>query len=134
MKKILFLCTHNSARSQLAEGLANHLFPHTVRAYSAGTEATRVDPYAVSVMSEINIDITKQYSKTIDAFKGEIFDLVVTVCDNAQKACPFFPGAKQTMHKAFKDPSAVQGSNEQKLAAFRAVREEILFWLKALFS
>jgi len=134
MKNILFLCTHNSARSQLAEALTNHFFKDTIRAYSAGTEATRVNPFAVTVLQERGVDTSVLYSKKVDEFRGKAFDLVVTVCDNAQKNCPFFPGAKNVIHRPFSDPSAIQGTDEEKLAAFRASREEIFAWLKELFS
>jgi arsenate reductase len=127
-KNILFICTHNSARSQLAEGLVNHYFKDTWEANSAGTTATSVNPFAVQAMAEIGIDISQHASKTIDVFKNEEFDVVVTVCDSARETCPFFPG-KQVVHKSFADPSSVEGSDEEKLAAFCRTRDELKGWL-----
>lgn len=128
-KTILFLCTHNSARSQLAEGLTNHYFSDKWAAQSAGTEATIVKPWAIEAMKKDGIDISKHYSKTVDEFKGQEFDIVVTVCDSAKEACPFFPG-KKVIHHSFEDPSNVQGDDEAKVQAFCATREEIKEWLQ----
>ena len=93
-KKILFICTHNSARSQIAEGLMNHYFKDTWEAKSAGTVATFVKPFAIKALAEIDIDISQHTSKTIDTFQGDVFDVVVTVCNRAKETCPFFPGKK----------------------------------------
>lgn len=125
---ILFICTHNSARSQLAEGLVNHYFGDTWEAKSAGTEQTIVKPFAIKAMAEAGIDISHHTSKTIDAFKGQQFDVVVTVCDSAKETCPFFPG-KKVVHHSFVDPSNVEGSDDEKLAAFCTTRDEIKGWL-----
>lgn len=125
---ILFICTHNSARSQLAEGLVNHYFGDAWEASSAGTEQTFVKPFAVKAMAEAGIDISHHSSKTIDAFQGKAFDVVVTVCDSARETCPFFPG-KKVVHQSFVDPSNAQGSDADKLAAFWATRDEIKAWL-----
>ena len=132
-KTVLFICTHNSARSQMAEGLVNFFFNTDYEAFSAGTMGTKVNQYAVRVMEEIGIDIRGQYSKSIQVFKDVKFDLIVTVCDNAKESCPFFPG-KNIIHRSFKDPAAVQGSDGDKLKAFRDVRDEIFKWLKEEFS
>jgi len=129
-KKILFICTHNSARSQIAEGLVNSLFHNKFEAYSAGIEIAEVRPEAVQVMKEIGIDISQHYSKLIKTFYGTQFDLVVTVCDNARMLCPVFPGAKNMIHKSFNDPSSVTGSEEEKLNVFRTVRDQIKTWLE----
>jgi len=129
-KKILFICTHNSARSQMAEGLANSLFNDKLEAYSAGTEVAFVRPQAIEVMNEIGIDISNHRSKHIKEFYGTKFDLAITVCDNAQKICPVFPGAKQNIHKSFLDPSTAIGTEEQKLHVFREVRDQIRRWLE----
>ena len=129
---ILFICTHNSARSQMAEGLVKGFFSDDYDAYSAGTMATRVNPYAVRVMDEVGIDITGHYSKSIGEFKAKNFDHVVTVCDKARESCPFFPG-KNITHRSFKDPASVKGSEKDKLEAFRNVRDEIYSWLKEEF-
>ena len=127
-KKILFICTHNSARSQLAEGLVNHFFRDTWEAESAGTVATVVKPFAIKAMAEIGVDISHHTSKTIDVFQGQVFDVVVTVCDNAKETCPFFPGRK-VIHHSFRDPSNVEGTDEEKLKAFCQTRDEIKEWL-----
>lgn len=132
-KKVLFICTHNSARSQMAEGMVNALFSDVFEAYSAGTEPSEVNPLAIRVMSEINIDISSFQSKGVDKFIGQTFDYVVTVCDSAKETCPFFPGG-QTLHQSFKDPAAAQGETEEILAVFRTVRDEIMLWLKDFVS
>jgi arsenate reductase len=123
--RVLFLCTHNSARSQMAEGLLRHLAGDRFEAYSAGTEATHVRPLAVRAMDEIGIDISGQESKTLNRYLGEPFDYVITVCDEANEACPFFPGAKNRLHWSFEDPAQATGSEEERLAVFRRVRDEI---------
>jgi len=129
-KKVLFLCTHNSARSQMAEGLLRGLCS-SYEAYSAGVSPTQVDPDAIAAMAEIGIDISGQRSKGIDEIKGIRFDAVVTVCDSAKEACPFFPGAKEQIHRSFDDPAAYEG--EARLAAFRRVRDEIKDWIDESF-
>jgi arsenate reductase (thioredoxin) len=126
---ILFICTHNSARSQIAEGLVNHYFGERWEASSAGIIATFVKPFAIKALAEIGIDISQHTSKTIAAFQGQEFDVVVTVCDSARETCPFFPG-KKVIHKSFADPSNVEGTNEEKLAAFCRTRDEIKAWLR----
>ncbi len=127
---VLFICTHNSARSQMAEGLVNALYADRLSAVSGGTEATRVHPAAVKAMAEIDIDISGHRSKSIDEFIDRKFDIVVTVCDNAAKDCPFFPGAKDTIHHAFEDPAACSGTEEEVLACFRRSRDEIRRWIE----
>jgi len=127
--KVLFVCTHNSARSQMAEALANHYFGDFVEAYSAGSESTFVKPHAIKVIEELGIDMSKHFSKTVFYFENEKFDYVITVCDNAKETCPFFPGAKNYIHKSFVDPSNVSGSEEEKLLSFRKSRDEIKKWL-----
>ena len=123
--RVLFLCTHNSARSQMAEGLLRHLAGDRFEAMSAGTEATRVRPEAISVMAEIGVDISSQESKTLERYLGEPFDYVITVCDDANEACPFFPGTQSRLHWSFEDPSKAEGSEEERLAVFRRVRDGI---------
>ncbi len=123
--RVLFLCTHNSARSQMAEGLLRHLAGDRFEAMSAGTEATHVRPLAVRAMDEIGVDISGQESKTLERYLGEPFDYVITVCDDANEACPVFPGAKNRLHWSFEDPSRAEGSEEERLAVFRAVRDRI---------
>ncbi len=130
---VLFICTHNSCRSQMAEGFLNSMFGRRYKGFSAGLEKTRVNPYAVEVMKEIGIDLSRHSSKTLDEFSGEEFDIVVTVCDNAEENCPFFPG-KKVIHKSFKDPSKFEGSIEDTLEVFRKTRDEIKNWLLEYFS
>ena len=123
--RVLFLCTHNSARSQMAEGLLRYLAGDRFEAYSAGTEATYVRPLAIRAMDEVGVDITSQESKTLERYLEEPFDYVITVCDDANEACPFFPGARNRLHWSFEDPSRAGGSEEERLAIFRKVRDEI---------
>lgn len=124
-KRVLFLCTHNSARSQMAEGLLRALGHGTFESFSAGTEQTRVRPEAITVMRELGIDISGQESKTLDRFLHHAFDEVVTVCDSANDSCPVFPGARQRRHWSIDDPSGVQESKDERLAAFRWARDEL---------
>ena len=141
--KILFICYHNSARSQMAEGLLRALYGDRYEAYSAGIEATKVDPRAVNVMNEIGIDISGQHSKRMDEYRGVLFDLAVTVCDKAKEACPICgislkapetaPAAKKAIHKTFKDPAIAEGSEEEQLNVFRQVRDEIKSWITETF-
>jgi len=123
--RILFLCTHNSARSQMAEGLLRHLAGDRFEVHSAGTEAAHVRPLAIRAMGESGIDISGQESKTLEVYLGQPFEYVITVCDEANEACPFFPGAKNRLHWSFEDPSRADGSEEEQLAVFRRVRDEI---------
>ena len=123
--KVLFLCTHNSARSQMAEGLLRHLAGDRFEVMSAGTEATHVRPLAIRAMDEIGVDISSQESKTLERYLREPFDYVITVCDDANEACPFFPGASNRLHLSFEDPSRAGGSEEERLAVFRSVRDRI---------
>jgi arsenate reductase len=123
--RVLFLCTHNSARSQMAEGVLRNLGEDRFEVHSAGTEATRVRPLAVRAMDEIGIDISGQESKTLERYLGEPFDYVITVCDEANEACPFFPGAKNRLHWSLGDPSLATGSDGERLEVFREVRDEI---------
>jgi arsenate reductase len=122
--RVLFLCTHNSARSQMAEGLLRSL-GDDVEVESAGTEATAVRPEAIAAMRELGIDISGHESKTLERFLNERFDEVITVCDDANEACPFFPNARHRRHWSIDDPSRVKGSNEEQMAAFRQARDEL---------
>ncbi len=124
-KRILFLCTHNSARSQMAEGWLRHLGGSRFEAHSAGTEATFVRPLAIRAMAEVGIDISQQESKTLERYLQQPFDAVITVCDQANEACPVFFGAKQRLHWSFPDPSKATGTEEEQLAVYRAVRDAI---------
>lgn len=133
-KQILFLCTHNSCRSQMAEGLANHFLGDRFQAFSAGTEATSVNPKAIAVMADIGIDISSHYSKTMDEFDGEKFDYVITLCGDANEKCPLFFGGVERMHMGFSDPSKATGTDEEVLREFRRVRDEIKTKLLDFFS
>lgn len=124
-RRVLFLCTHNSARSQMAEGLLRHLGGGRFAAFSAGTEATHVRPLAIRAMAELGIDITGQESKTLHRYLDEPFAEVITVCDDANEACPVFPGAARRHHWSFPDPSKATGSKEEQLATYRRVRDAI---------
>lgn len=128
-KTILFICTHNSARSQLAEALVNNYFADKWDGFSAGTEKTFVKPQAIEAMKRVGVNISKNESKTLEAFKGKEFDVVVTVCDNAKETCPFFPG-NNVVHHSFEDPSNYEGSEEGKIEAFCNTRDEIKSWLE----
>lgn len=132
-EKILFICTHNSARSQMAEGIMKSLYGEYYDVYSAGTVPSEVNPYAIKVMSEIGLDISKQRSKSIDEFRDFRFDYVITVCDQAKESCPFFPGGV-IIHKGFKDPSQSRGTEDEILTEFRKVRDEIKIWIKQTFK
>ena len=149
--KVLFLCTHNSARSQMAEGLLKHYYSDSYEAYSAGATPTKVNPLAIKAMSEICIDISGQFSKSIEEFRGKDIDLVVTVCKSTPKlSCPFcsspdvfgrpaiindtLPQAKRFLEHGFDDPSDAEGSDEEKINVFRATRDEIKKWITEYFS
>jgi arsenate reductase len=122
-KRVLFLCTGNSARSQMAEGFLRHLAGDRFEVFSAGTKPVGLNRNAVKAMSEIGIDISKHRSKHVDEFVGQEFDYVFTVCDSAKEACPFFPGGGKRLHQSFEDPAAAPP--EQQLGVFRRVRDEI---------
>ncbi|MEX0896348.1 MAG: arsenate reductase ArsC [Patescibacteria group bacterium] len=121
--KVLFLCTHNSARSQMAEGLLRYLGGSKFEVFSAGTEQTFVRPEAVQVMKEIGIDISAQTSKTLDTYLDQQFDTVITVCEQATESCPVFPNVKQRIHWSFPDPSKAKGNPEKILSVYREVRD-----------
>ncbi|MCJ7444525.1 MAG: arsenate reductase ArsC [Methanotrichaceae archaeon] len=145
-QKVLFLCSRNSARSQMAEGLLRAMYGDRYEAYSAGVEATSVDPHAVEVMNELGIDISGHRSKRAEEFRSILFDIAVTVCDNAKAKtmCPICgttiqpisdsPMAKTIIHKSFIDPATSEGSEEEKLAIFRQVRDEIKEWITHIFG
>ena len=123
--RVLFVCTHNSARSQIAEALLKHYGGSDFDVASAGTEATRVNPYAVRVLAGAGIDWSHAESKTIDRFLDQRFDYVITVCDRAKATCPVFPGSENTLHWGLDDPSEVIGTDDEKLAAFRLTEMEV---------
>jgi arsenate reductase len=124
-RRVLFLCTHNSARSQMAEGLLRHVAGDRFEVTSAGTEATQVRPLAIRAMGEVGIDISSQTSKTLDPYVTQRFDYVITVCDDANEACPIFPNATHRVHWSLPDPSTARGTDEERLAVYRTVREEL---------
>jgi arsenate reductase len=128
-KRVMVLCTANSARSQMAEGLLRHELGDRYEVFSAGTNPRPVRPEAIAVMQELGIDISRQRSKHVDEFNGQHFDYVLRVCDNAQESCPLFPDKTATLHHGFEDPAAFQGSEEERLALFRRVRDEIRNYL-----
>ena len=129
-KRVLILCTGNSARSQMAEGLLEHDAGDRFEVESAGTKPGQVRPEAIAVMKELGIHISGHRSKYVDEFRDQSFDYVLTVCDNAKEGCPVFPGHSNRIHKAFQDPAAFQGTEEERMALFRRVRDEIRDYLK----
>lgn len=124
-KKVLFLCTGNSCRSQMAEGLLRHYFGDKYEVFSAGTKPSTVNTNAIKVMAEIGIDISGQKSKSVDEFKNQEFDLVITVCDNAKESCPIFLGKAERLHWSFIDPAEATGNDDEILKVFREVRNQI---------
>jgi arsenate reductase len=124
-RRVLFVCTHNSARSQMAEGLLRALGGDGFEAFSAGTVATSVRREAVAAMRELGIDIAHQTSKPLERYAGEAWDLVITVCDEAREGCPVIPGARRSLHWSIDDPAGVDGDEGRRLAAFRAARDEL---------
>jgi arsenate reductase (thioredoxin) len=124
-KRLLFLCTGNSARSQMAEGLLRHEAGDRFEVFSAGTHPTLIRPEAIAVMHEIGIDISGQRSKSVDEFKGQELDTIITVCDHAKESCPVFPSGTQRLHWPFEDPASVQGTEEDRKDAFRKIRDRI---------
>ena len=133
-KRVLILCTGNSARSQMAEGLLRELGGERFEVESAGTRPSAVRPEAIEAMREVGVDIASHRSKSVDEFAGREFDYVITVCDNARESCPVFPGETVRVHQSFDDPAAVEGAWEERLAAFRRVRDEIRARLRAFIS
>ena len=124
-KRVLILCTGNSARSQMAEGLLRNLAVNKFEVESAGVEPSKIRTEAIEVMAELGIDISAHRSKSVDEFAGQLFDYVITVCDNARDNCPTFPGASTRIHWSFGDPASVEGNDEKRLAAFRIVRDQV---------
>ena len=130
-KRVLILCTGNSARSQMSEGLLRHDAGDRFEVDSAGTRPSEVRPEAIAVMREIGIDISRQRSKHVDEFAGQTFDYVLTVCDHARESCPIFPAKTMNIHRNFEDPAALQVSQTQRIALFRRVRDELRAYLGA---
>jgi len=123
--RVLILCTGNSARSQMAEGLLRHDGGAAFEVASAGTRPSHVRPEAIAVMGEIGIDISHHRSKSVDEFAGQSFEYVITVCDNARESCPVFPATTKRIHWSLDDPAAVQGPEEDRLKEFRRVRDQL---------
>ena len=122
-RKVLFLCTGNSARSQMAEGILRHLAGDRFEVFSAGTRPVGLNPNAVTAMAEIGINIAESRSKSVDEFASQQFDYVFTVCDSAKESCPIFPGGGRRLHQSFEDPAAAPA--DQQLGVFRKVRDQI---------
>jgi arsenate reductase len=128
-KRVLILCTGNSARSQMAEGLLRHDAGEYFDVASAGTQPSAVRPEAMAAMRELGIDISGHRSKSVKQFDGQQFDYVITVCDSARESCPLFFGGAKRLHHDFEDPAALKGSQEERLALFRRVRDELRTYL-----
>jgi arsenate reductase (thioredoxin) len=129
-QRVLILCTGNAARSQMAEGLLRRQSGDRFEVFSAGTAPTRVRPEAIAVMQELCIDISGNRSKSVDEFAAQPFDYVLTVCDNAKESCPIFPGSTRAIHQSFEDPAAFEASEEDRLALFRLVRDQIASYFR----
>jgi arsenate reductase len=133
-KKVLFICTSNSARSQMAEGWLRHLYGARYDAHSAGARPGRVHPLAIDVMAEEGVDISSERSKSIEETLDDYFDLVVTLCDEAREECPVYPGASRLEHEAFDDPESEDGTNDELVEEFRKVRDEIRAYVERRFG
>ncbi|OPY33850.1 MAG: Protein ArsC [Methanomassiliicoccales archaeon PtaU1.Bin124] len=131
---VLFICSHNSARSQMAEGMMRTFYGDRYEAFSAGTQPGKINLNAIRVMKEIGIDISKQKAKSVEEYYGKDLDLVVTLCDEAEEECPFFIEGKDYIHEGLKDPATAKGTEEQVLKEFRASRDEIRQFLKSTFG
>jgi arsenate reductase (thioredoxin) len=133
-KKISFLCTHNAARSQMAEGFVNALYSDRYKAFSAGNEPTEVHPCTIAIMTEVEIDISAQRAKSLDELEDQTFDYVVTLCADVQESCPIFPGGVEYLHHTFVNPGSAPASDNNPCAPFRLVRDQIKEWLEATFG
>ncbi|MBN1474473.1 MAG: arsenate reductase ArsC [Syntrophaceae bacterium] len=132
-KRVLFLCTANSCRSQMAEGITRHFWDDKFEAFSAGTQASSINPTAIDVMKEIGIDISNHRSKNLSEFDGQKFDYVITLCGDANETCPLYIGGTKKTHIGFDDPVKTQGTKEEILREFRRVRDEIKDTLTVFF-
>ena len=133
-QRVLILCTGNSARSQMAEGLLRDLAGESYEVFRAGISPSTIRPEAIEAMKEIGIDISSQRSKSVDDFAGQEFNYVITVCDNANENCPIFPGNAKRIHWSFDDPAEAAGSTSQRLSVFKRVRDEIKEKLTSQFG
>ncbi len=132
-ERVLFMCIHNAARSQMAEGLFRDLYGDNFDVYSAGSDPQKVDSLAIKAMEEIGINISNHRSKSLKEFEGQEFQYVITVCGNQYNACPFFAGGKKYFKQPFEDPAAFEGTEEEKLELFKKVRDELKFWIEDLY-
>ncbi len=130
-QRVLILCTGNSARSQMAEGLLRSMAPERFAVFSAGTKPSFVRPEAVIAMRELGVDLSSHRSKSVDEYRDTPFDYVITVCDNASESCPIFSGKAERIHWSFEDPAAVEGSEEMRLGSFRKIRDQIAARLRS---
>jgi arsenate reductase len=128
--RVLFVCTHNSARSQMAEGLLRHLGGNAFEVASAGTEPTRLNPFAVQAMAKLHLDIAGARAKHVAEFVGQPWDYVITVCDDARERCPVFPGDTERIHWTYPDPSAVEGTDAERQHAFDVVAADLMSRLR----
>ena len=132
-KSVLFICTHNAARSQMAEAILNKLYGDRYTAFSAGTDPTQIDPLVIKVMREIGVDVSNHRSKGLSLFKNSNMDYVITLCDQARESCPYFPGGIEHLHKGFSDPSELKGKTEDVINGYRRIRDEIQNWIEKEF-
>ena len=133
-KSVLFVCTHNTVRSQMAEASLNNIYGDRYSAFSAGSDPTQIDPLVITVMKEVGIDVSSYKSKGLNVFRDYHFNYVVTVCDQANESCPYFQGGNLRIHKSFSDPSKFQGWHEDVINEYRRVRDEIKNWIEKEFS
>lgn len=133
-KTVLFVCTHNAIRSQMAEALLNEIYGDRYSAYSAGSDPTQIDPLVKTVMNEIDIDVSNHHSKGFGIFKEVPLDDVITLCDQAKESCPYFPGGKLLLHRSFPDPSDFKGNHEETMNRYRQIRDEIKDWIEKEFG
>mgnify|MGYP001566274732 CR=1 FL=1 len=133
-KSVLFVCIHNSVRSQMAEAILNKLYGDRYMAFSAGTDPTQIDPLVVLVMIEIGIDVSNYRSKGLNIFKDSTLDYVITLCDQAKESCPYFPGGNLHLHRGFSDPSEFKGKSEDVINGYRRIRDEIKNWIEKEFG
>jgi arsenate reductase (thioredoxin) len=133
-KKVLFICKHNSVRSQMAEGLLTYMYGDRYQAFSAGVRPGRLHPLAIDVMAEIGIDISHQRSKSIEEVIENFYDTVVTICDDAREDCPIYPGGAEILHHSFEDPSSFDGTPADVINKFCEVRDEMKKWIEGTFG
>ncbi len=133
-KRVLFICSHNAARSQMAEGYLRASHGDRFEAFSAGTKASTLSPYAIQVMQEIGVDISRHRSKSLHEFASREMDVAIIVCDAAKSACPFFPWAKVTLHAIFRNPKEFAGTDDEIINGFREIRDEITGWIDRFVS